>query len=67
MQELLPLDPELDELIATRATQRRLLSAALGKGFETLAEAGVARVLDGVSSLAEIMRVVDLGARQGAP
>ena len=66
LQELLPLDPELDELIATRATQRRLLSAALGKGFETLAEAGVARVLDGVSSLAEIARVVDLGARPGA-
>ena len=66
LQELLPLDPELDELIATRATQRQLLSAALGQGFETLAEAGVARVLDGLSSLAEIMRVVDLGARQGA-
>ena len=66
LQELLPLDPELDELIATRATQRRLLSAALDKGFETLAEAGVARVLDGVSSLAEIARVVDLGARPGA-
>lgn len=66
LQEALPLDPELDELIATRATQRQLLSAAVAKGFETLAEAGAACVLAGVTSLAEVSRVVDLGARPGA-
>ena len=66
LQEALPLDPELDELIATRATQRQLLSAAVAKGFETLAEAGAAWVLAGVTSLAEVSRVVDLGARTGA-
>ena len=66
LQEVLPFDPELDELIATRATQRQLLQTAVAKGFQTLAEAGAACVLAGVSSLAEVSRVVDLAARPAA-
>lgn len=61
--ELLRLDGELDELIAHRATSRELLKAAVGKGFKTLADDGIRRVLDGSTSVDELMRVVDLTDR----
>jgi len=63
IMELLKMDGELDEMIAHRATTRELLKSALGKGFRTLAEDGVRRVLDGSTSLDELMRVVDLTDR----
>ena len=35
----------------------------MAKGFRPLAEAGLARVLDGVTTLAEVSRAVDLTGR----
>ena len=63
IMELLKLDAELDELMAHRATPREMLSAAMAKGFRTLADDGVRRVLDGSTSLEELMRVIDLTDR----
>ncbi len=61
--EVLKFDSELDELVAHRATGRELIKAALAKDFVPLAEDGVRRVLEGVTSLDEVSRVVDLTAR----
>jgi general secretion pathway protein E/type IV pilus assembly protein PilB len=63
IMELLKVDGEIDELMAHRATARELLKAAVAKGFKTLADDGVRRVLDGSTSLDELMRVVDLTDR----
>ncbi|MCG6875844.1 MAG: GspE/PulE family protein [Betaproteobacteria bacterium] len=63
IMELLKLDPELDELMAHRATPREMLTAAMAKGFRTLADDGIRRVLDGSTSLEELMRVIDLTDR----
>jgi type II secretory ATPase GspE/PulE/Tfp pilus assembly ATPase PilB-like protein len=63
IMEILKLDPELDELMAHRATPREMLNAAMAKGFHTLADDGVRRVLDGSTSLEELMRVIDLTDR----
>jgi type II secretory ATPase GspE/PulE/Tfp pilus assembly ATPase PilB-like protein len=63
IMELLKFDPELDELIAHRATTRELLKSAVGKGFKTLADDGIRRVLDGSTAVDELMRVVDLTDR----
>ncbi|MDO9066859.1 MAG: secretion system protein E, partial [Deltaproteobacteria bacterium] len=63
IMELLNQDADLDELIARRATTRELKSMALSKGFHSLAEDGIRRVLDGSTSLDEISRVVDLTDR----
>jgi len=63
IMELLKLDAELDELMAHRATTREMLNAAMAKGFRTLADDGVRRVLDGSTSLEELMRVIDLTDR----
>ncbi|MGP1675868.1 MAG: GspE/PulE family protein [Burkholderiales bacterium] len=63
IMEILKLDVDIDELIARRATARELQLAAVAKGFRTLADDGARRVLDGATTLDELMRVVDLTDR----
>jgi type II secretory ATPase GspE/PulE/Tfp pilus assembly ATPase PilB-like protein len=61
--EILKMDGELDELIARRATTRELRKHALENGFRPLAEDAIRRVVEGLTSLDEISRVVDLTDR----
>ena len=63
IMEILKLDVDIDELIARRATARELQLAAIAKGFRTLADDGSRRVLEGTTTLDELMRVVDLTDR----
>lgn len=63
LMELLRMDSELDDLVARRASQREILNAALTRGYRSLAEDGLSRVLEGKTSLAEVARVVDLTQR----
>jgi type II secretory ATPase GspE/PulE/Tfp pilus assembly ATPase PilB-like protein len=63
IMEILKVDGEIDELIAHRATGRELHKSAVSRGFRTLADDGVRRVLDGSTSVDELMRVVDLTDR----
>ena len=53
----------IDELIARRAPRMKSAARALLQGFTTLADDGLRRVLDGVTSLEELARVVDLTDR----
>ena len=61
LMEILPFDPDLDELVARRGSARELHGLALKKGFRPLADAGMGRVLEGSTSVEEVARVVDLG------
>ena len=61
--ELLRIDSEMDSLIARRAHLDELRKMALDKGFTTLADDGVRRILEGYTSIEEVMRVIDLTAR----
>ncbi|TAJ91447.1 MAG: type II/IV secretion system protein [Gammaproteobacteria bacterium] len=63
LMEVLRFDHEMDDIIARRGTARELMRMALSRGFNPLAEAGSARVLDGSTSLEEVSRVVDLTSR----
>ena len=58
--ELLRFDVALDELVARHATRLELLEAARAKGFTTMAEDGIRRVREGLTSLEEVSRVLDL-------
>ena len=60
LMELLFIDDELDAMIARRAHLDEMLSAAGANGFITLAQDGVRRVREGLTSLAEVGRVIDL-------
>ncbi len=60
IMEILRLDDDIDELIAKRATTSELTAAAKAKGFKTLADDGIRKILNGETSIEEVSRVVDL-------
>lgn len=63
IMELLRIDGDMDAMIARKAHLDELRTLAMQKGFVTLADDGVRRVLDGYTSLSEVMRVIDLTTR----
>ncbi|TFW14831.1 type II/IV secretion system protein [Massilia arenosa] len=63
IMEILKVTPEIDELIARRASNRELRNHAIANGFRTLIDEGMRRVLEGTTSLDEVSRVVDLTDR----
>ena len=63
--ELLRIDADMDSLIARRAHLDELRKMALEKGFTTLADDGVRRILEGYTSIDEVMRVIDVTSRLG--
>jgi len=63
VMELLRFDREIDALIARGATLSEIDAAATAKGFATLADAAGKRVIEGVTSIDEVSRVVDLTER----
>ena len=65
LMEILLFDADMDELVARRGTFRELHCMALAKGFNTLVDAGMNRIIDGSTSFEEVSRVVDLGGNVG--
>ena len=65
IMELLKMDHDLDDLVSHRSSARQIRDAAISKGFRPLAMDGVRRILQGITSLAEVSRVVDLTDRAG--
>jgi type II secretory ATPase GspE/PulE/Tfp pilus assembly ATPase PilB-like protein len=63
IMEVIRMDADLDDLVARRASTREIRSAARAKGFRSLAEDGIRRVLEGSTSVEELTRVVDLTDR----
>ena len=61
--EILRMDAPIDELLARRASKHELEQHAKTHGFKTLADDGVRFILNGVTSLEEVSRVVDLTTR----
>ena len=65
IMELLKMDHDLDDLVSRRASTRQIREAALAKGFRPLAMDGIRRIRQGITSLSEVSRVVDLTDRIG--
>ncbi len=61
--EVLAMDEELDEIVASGGTRATLKAAAMRRGYRTMAEDGIEKVLAGELSLANLVRTVDLTAR----
>ena len=57
------MDEDLDEIVASGGTRAALKAAALDKGYRTMAEDGIEKVLAGELALATLVRTVDLTAR----
>ena len=63
--EILRFDEELDDLVSKRASINDVLRAAKRKGFKTLVDAALQRIVAGDTSIAEAARVVDLTSMTG--
>ncbi len=58
--ELLKFDAALDELITQRASLKVMMDYARSQGFVSMAEDGLRRVKEGLTTVEEVGRVVDL-------
>ena len=58
--EVLLFDNELDELLANNASKAELKQLALKKGFKTMRDDGILKILNGVTSLEALSKVVDI-------
>lgn len=61
--EILVFDKELDDLVSSGASRKEILAYALDHGFIPMVEDGLLKVVEGVTDLKELMRVVDLTDR----
>jgi type IV pilus assembly protein PilB len=65
INEILPFDRELDELIARSATRKELYNYIIKNGFIPMVEDGIQKVIAGITDLKELMEVVDMTDRIG--
>jgi type IV pilus assembly protein PilB len=61
--EIMRVDKEMDELIASDATRRVMMDHLVKTGFKTMQEDGISRVLSGEISLAELMEAINMTER----
>jgi len=61
--EILRIDDEIQELIAISATKNKILKTALDNGFVTMAQDAINKVLNGETSLEEVIRKIDMTDR----
>ena len=58
--EILSFDEELDAILARNGTKAELKEAAVKKGFKSMRDDGILKVLEGVTSLEALAKIVDL-------
>ena len=58
--EILSFDEELDDIIAQGQSKAALKEAAVKKGFKSMKDDGILKVLEGITDLAALSKVVDL-------
>lgn len=63
IMEVLRINADLDSLIAKAATPQEIERKARENGFKSLADEGIAKILDGSTSIDELSRIVDLTHR----
>ena len=61
--ELIPIDEELDELIASGGSQSQLKEAARRKGCRSMAEDGIDKILAGEIDIPSLIKAVDMTSR----
>lgn len=65
--EAIRIDEAVEEAVIRDPREHIILEAARPQGIPTMTEDGIDKVLSGVTSLAELQRVVDLSDVRGAP
>ncbi len=63
INEILPFDRELDDMIMASASRKEMFTHAVSKGFKPMVEDGLQKVVSGVIDLKELMSTVDMTDR----
>ncbi len=58
--EILMMDEDLDELLAEGKSKAEIKNKAVEKGFKSMKDDGILKILDGLTSIEAIARVVDV-------
>ncbi len=58
--EILMLDDDLDEIIASGGTKNQMRAKALEKGFKSMKDDGILKILEGITTLESLATVVDI-------
>jgi len=58
--EILNMDEELDDLVARGETKAELKELAVKKGFKSMRDDGILKILEGVTDIEAVSKVVDL-------
>ena len=61
--EILPIDRDMDELIAQNSTRKVMLEHSLKTGFVPMMQDGINKVLAGVIDLEELINTIDMTDR----
>lgn len=64
--EIMEMNAELAEMVAKRATHGQIREAALANGMITLAQDGFRKVLDGITTVEDLVRVVATAGQYAA-
>jgi len=60
--EILDVDKEIDDMITKQISKKDLYDYVISRGFITMQEDGVKKVIQGITSLDELIRVIDMTA-----
>ncbi len=63
LMEVFRVDSDIDELIISHSSMRALRRMAHDKGFVPLVDDGIRRIIEGITSIEEVSRVIDLTER----
>jgi general secretion pathway protein E/type IV pilus assembly protein PilB len=61
--EILPFDRDLDELIMNEVSRKEMYNHIMSKGFVPMIEDGIDKVVQGMTDMKELIRVVDMTER----
>ena len=65
VHEVMPMSPALRELVVRRASTSDLTQQAIAEGMQTIQQDGMSKVLDGRTSLKEMLRVTYDDSKEG--
>ncbi len=63
ISEILPFDRDLDQLVVSSASRKDIYEYVIKKGFIPMIEDGIDKVIQGITDIKELMRVVDMTER----
>lgn len=61
--EAIILDAKIEDIIETSPSEREIKKAAAEQGILTMAQDGILKILEGITSFDEVLRVIDLSDR----